>query len=321
MGKHLAYERYIWFDRRIRQNAYPNAADLARQFEVSEKTAHRTINFMRDMLEAPLVYHNGKKGYYYEDSSFALPQFRVSQEELLAILLARNLLADSAAGVISRAIARFGRKLFAGTGAIGMSESFIDRSFSAVWHGYSPSQAETFRLLVDALLASRAVSFSYTSPLETTPTRRTVHPHHLQHYMGSWVLLAWCTLRNQWRRFYLARMDSPSLAPETFIPHPPGEWEHLLQDAFGIFQAETTYPVTLRFSPARAAWIREQLWHPDQKMTEEEDGGLLLTLPVADLREIKLKVMQFGAGVTVLEPVQLREEIRAEIGAMRKLYD
>ena len=320
MGAQLTYERYIWFDLQIKQERYPNATTLARQFAVSEKTAHRAIDFMRTMLDAPLEYHSGRKGYYYTDSSFSLPAFRVTQEELLAILVGRTLLSGSAGGVISRAITRFGHKLFTMTGGVGFTEEFIDQVFSATWHGYSPGQAETFQLLVEALLNRRSVFFRYRSPQDDSITRRTVHPHHLQHYMGSWVLLAWCTLRNQWRRFYLARMEAAAVSRETFPLRPAEEWQHLLNDAFGLFQAAETFPVTLRFTPDQARWIREQHWHPNQEMVFEGDGSLRLSLPMADLREIKQKVMQFGAGVEVLAPLQLRNEIREEIAAMRKKY-
>jgi len=320
LGAQLTYERYIWFDQQIRQGRYPNATTLARKFEFSEKTAHRAIDYMTTMLDAPLEYDATRKGYTYSDSAFSLPPFTVTQEELLAILVARTLLSGSAGGVISRAISRFGRKLFAQTSGVGLSEEFIDQVFSATWHGYSPGQAETFQLLVKALVARRAISCRYRSPHGHATTLRTVHPHHLQHYMGSWVLLAWCTLRQEWRSFFLARMEELTVTNETFIERPPAEWRPLLHGAFGIFQAAETFPVTLRFTPDRAPWIKEQHWHPKQEMTIETDGSLLLSLPMADLREIKSKVLQFGAGVEVVTPEALRSEIREEIAAMGKRY-
>ena len=320
MGEHLTYERYLWFDRQIREGRYPNATSLVRQFEISERTASRTIDFMRTMLDAPLEYDSTRKGFTYSDTAFSLPAFQVSQEELLAILVAKTLLSGSAGGAISRAISRFGHKLFASTSAVGLTEPFVDQAFSSVWHGYSPGQDQTFQVLVAALLARHSVSFRYHSPQGEAQTCRTVYPHHLQHYMGSWILLAWCTLRHQWRRFYLARMEEPAVTGESFTPQPQESWRHLLHDAFGIFQGEETFAVTLRFSPERARWIREQHWHPQQEMTLADDGSLLLRLPMADLREIKLKVLQFGAGVEVLEPETLRTEIRREAAAMARLY-
>ena len=130
--------------------------------------------------------------------------------------------------------------------------------------------------------------------------------------MGSWVLLAWCRLRKDWRRFYLSRMKKVKLLDEPFQRRPTSTWSPLIKSGFGIFQGPNTFKVTIRFSPFIAKWVREQVWHPDQKREECRDGGLILTVPASDLREIKMKVMQFGAEAEVLAPEELKEMIRQE---------
>jgi predicted DNA-binding transcriptional regulator YafY len=270
---------------------------------------------------APLKYDQSKRGYFYTDDSFSLPDIVVSQEEVLALLLSRNLLSYVSEGLISRAISRFGKKLFSSIGGIGLSQAMLDESFSATWNGYSPAQAGIFQEASQALLHSRPLAFSYSSPASNKKTDRIVEPHHLQHYMGSWVLIAWCRKRSDWRKFYLSRMDGIRVREDTFSRRPAEEWEHLLEKGFGIFQGKTTFPVTLRLTPFRARWIREQVWHPEQVMKELPDGGLELTFPAADLREVKLKVMQFGADVEVVEPEELRELVREEIARMVKNYE
>jgi len=109
MGDFLVFERFVWFDTQVRQKRFPNARKLADHFELSRKTAQRNIDFMRDRLMAPLEYDSSKKGYDYPDHSFELPRFPVTQEEILSVLLARNLLSYSAGGFISSAINRFGK--------------------------------------------------------------------------------------------------------------------------------------------------------------------------------------------------------------------
>jgi predicted DNA-binding transcriptional regulator YafY len=277
-------ERYYWFDNQVRTKRFPNANTLAKRFEISSKTAQRAIDFMRDRIGAPLEYDSRHKGYRYSDGSFPLPSFQVSQEEMVSILLARNLLSNSAGGLISRAIQSFGRKLFATMGQIGFSQDKLRDAFSAVWNGYSPSQASTFRVVLNVLLRNRLLTCRYTSPASGQETERTIAPHHLQHYMGSWVLIGWCHLKQDWRKFFLSRMSD------------------------------------LQFNPFRAQWIREQIWHPDQKLEVLPDGGLRMVLPVTDFREVKLRVLQFGADVEVIEPEELRDEVRDEIRKMAKIY-
>lgn len=106
----------------------------------------------------------------------------------------------------------------------------------------------------------------------------------------------------------------------SFTPRPPGKWRHCVEGAFGIFQGGDAIDVVLRFTPFRARWIKEQLWHPDQTMRVLGDGGLELRLPVTDFREIKMKILQFGADVTVVAPEDLKRQIADEIREMGNLY-
>jgi hypothetical protein len=50
MGNKIIYERFVWFDDRVRAKKYPNATKLSEQFEIPLKTAQRDIEFMRDRL-------------------------------------------------------------------------------------------------------------------------------------------------------------------------------------------------------------------------------------------------------------------------------
>ena len=59
---------------------YPNASKLADKFEISLRQAQRDIEYMRDSMNAPLVYCAGKRGYLYENS-YVLPSFFLSESE------------------------------------------------------------------------------------------------------------------------------------------------------------------------------------------------------------------------------------------------
>jgi predicted DNA-binding transcriptional regulator YafY len=313
-------ERILWFHDQAKNNRHPNAARLATHFEVSTKTSQRDINFLRDRFNAPLEYDPACKGYFYTDDLYELPCLPASQQEVLCLLTARRLLAQSAGGYISRELDHLWEKIFAKARSLGFTSECAEQAFSAVWIGFSPAQEETFRRTAWALLHHRLIRFDYHSPQTGPITHRTVEPHHLLHYNASWVLIAWCRKRDAWRSFYLARMSALATPDQPFEPRPENAWRPLLQNAFGLFHGDETIPVTLRFSPFRARWIREQHWHPFQVLTELPGGGLELTLPAADFREIKMKILQFGADCEVITPQALREEIQVEIAKMAGMY-
>ena len=57
--------RIYRIERSIKEGKYPNAAQLAKMLEVSQRTVQRDIEYMRDLLGAPVEYDKSKRGYYY----------------------------------------------------------------------------------------------------------------------------------------------------------------------------------------------------------------------------------------------------------------
>jgi predicted DNA-binding transcriptional regulator YafY len=114
-------ERFFWFHDRVNARRFPNAATLAEQFEISNKTAQRDIIRLRDRMLAPLEYDATRKGYYYSDDHFELPYLPASQQEILCLLLARKVLSHSAQGYISREIGSLLDKLYAAVRSAGLT--------------------------------------------------------------------------------------------------------------------------------------------------------------------------------------------------------
>ena len=77
----------------------------------------------------------------------------------------------------------------------------------------------------------------------------------------------------------------------------------------------------LKFSPYQARWIRERQWHKTQKLTELDEGGVIMEMDVQGLDEVKRWVMQYGTEVEVLGPEELRKNVKQEIGSMVRLYE
>lgn len=73
-------QRIIWFHNKIINKSYPNASDIAKNFEISVRQSQRDIEYMRDSINAPLVYCSRHRGYYYEHE-FILPSFFLSEYE------------------------------------------------------------------------------------------------------------------------------------------------------------------------------------------------------------------------------------------------
>ena len=320
MGDQLYLERFVWFDAEARKDRFPNATKLAEKFELSVKSAQRTIDHFRDRLQAPFEYESSKKGYYYTDSTFQLPVIRISEEELLALLISRKLITEASAGSLADELGSVSQRLSSLLAANLPGKARPEDAFSFRWKNISPTDPLTFKVVTSALLQGKLLTFCYYSPSASNCTMRTVEPHHMVNYMGNWHLIAFCHLRNDWRDFVLGRMTFCNVEGTAFQIREKKEWQPHLQNTFGIFQNPESFNVVLRFSPERSRWIKGEMWHEAQTEVLQDDGSLERTIPASHEAEIMMEILKHGSHVEVLEPIWLKEKVVKEMQSAVKKY-
>jgi predicted DNA-binding transcriptional regulator YafY len=322
MGKKLSYERYYWFHGQIKASHYPNARSLAEKFEISQKQAQREIDFMRDRLDAPLFYNTARKGYEYEDDGYELPPVWFKEDELLSLCLALRLAAalpdhafkDSLYNLLEKILAF--RFLDFSPGLEEIKEKVSVKNIE-----YYRVDEPTFHKVVDSLFRNQPLRISYHTPHQHETTERIIQPLHLLCYMGSWHLIAFCTVKNDLRDFALSRIQRIEPAAGTVtVPRHISHVKDFIDKNFGVMTGRESIEVCLRFEPDVADWISEQIWHSGQEVTRSEDGSICLRFPVADFREVRREILRYGASVEVLSPQDLREEIKKEIARMAGVY-
>ncbi len=322
VGEQLYLERFVWFDNEVRRERFPNATKLAERFEIAPKSAQRAIDHFRDRLLAPLQYESAKKGYYYTDPTFQLPVIKLSEGELLALLISRKLITEASAGSLADELGSVSKRLGSLLAANLPGRARPEDAFSFRWRNISPTDPLVFKIVTSTLLQGKQLSFCYYSPSSSTCTMRTVEPHHMVNYMGNWHLIAFCTLRNDWRDFVLGRMTLCKAEGESFPIREKVEWEPFLQNTFGIFQNKKSFDVVLRFTPERSRWIRGEVWHEAQTEVAQDDGSLVRTIPASHEAEIMMEILKHGSHVDVLEPEWLKEKIVKEMkDAVNKYHE
>jgi len=322
MTKKLSYERYYWFHGQIKAGRYPNARRLSEKFELSEKQAQRDIEFMRDRLDAPLSYDAAQKGYKYEDMSYELPPIWFKEDELLALCLALRLASTLPDRRLKSSLYELLEKF--------LTFRFLDSppSLKDIKEKVSVKNVEYYKVdeaifhrIIDALFRNEPLKISYYTPHKNEITERVIQPLHLLCYMGSWHLIAFCTLKYDLRDFALSRIRGMEPSPKSvkLAADLPSIKDYIRKN-FGLMSGGESIEVCLRFAPEVSSWVSEQVWYSEQEVSLTEEGSICLKFPVADFREVRREILKYGASVEVLSPPELREEIRSEIEKMVKAY-
>jgi predicted DNA-binding transcriptional regulator YafY len=308
-------ERIYYFHARIQDGRYPNSGDLVGEFEVSSATAHRDIAYLRDRLLAPLAFDQRKNGYYYIDSGFRLP-FVDTPRLVMLLGVLQKMGAETGLANLPE-LRQLQKKI---TSLVTPDRKAIDELIHCEWIETEEVAPAVFAEVLNGLLSGSRLRITYRRPGDKESVRE-IDPLRLVNYQGRWYILAWCLLRDSRRLFHLARITGAART-EAKTEHVLATDDDWLAGSFGIFKGETTgrYWAEILLSGTAAEIVRHQRWHPEQRMSESEEG-LHLHLPVTDDRELLMKVLQFGGQARVLAPEALRLKALIEIENMARLYN
>lgn len=312
-----SFERIFWFYRRLRQNGYPSRHSYMEAFEVSESTFKRDLAYFRDRMGAPVDYDPEKRGYFLTNDAFELPSFWFNQTQLLLLIGLCNQLRKMKGLTAGSELSLFRDRL---QGLLTMHDgSDLTDCFSFEHVEWAICDSRHLDLLIEAILQRRCVSLTYHSAHNDTISERSVEPYRLHNYMGTWYLIGFCLNRNEARLFQLARLLHLELSSETFSA-PRFDAEAHVKNSFGIFKGADAFEVVLRFDPFIARFVKNEIWHDRQWVEDGADGSLTMTLPVADLTEIKMRVLKYGRHVEVMAPDELRRLVAEEAEMIVRSY-
>jgi predicted DNA-binding transcriptional regulator YafY len=305
-------ERIYYFHSRIQDGRFPNATDLAEEFEVSAATAHRDIAYLRDRLLAPLHFDHRKNGYFYKEDDFRLP-FEDSPRIVLFLGLLSSMASETGLETLPE-LKQLQKKL---SSMVLSHRAHIEDLIHCEWIEVQPVDKVVFDTVINGLLESIQLDIQYGYQQQQNKLRR-IDPLKLVHYQGRWYLLAWCHLRRDKRLFHLSRIQSIKTTGQQ-TEHRLQPDDEYLTGVFGIFKGKARFTATISLTGRAAEIVREQHWHPDQQI-EQIQTGILLHLPVADDRELIMKVLQFGDEAEVIAPESFREKIKERITEMANRY-
>lgn len=101
---------------------------------------------------------------------------------------------------------------------------------------------------------------------------------------------------------------------------PRAQIDQFVGKGYGIFSGDEIRWAKLRFSSERARWVSRESWHPEQKLSTEPDGSLLMEVPFTDATELAMDVLRHGHHVEVMEPVELRSAVCCQLQAAMSRY-
>ena len=316
-------ERFYKIDQMINERKLVPFNDLQNELEVSRATLKRDLEYMRNRLNAPIIWDRDAGGYRFDKISpsvggqYELPGLWFNSTEVHALLTMQHLLANvDPGGILTPHIQPLMSRLNALLGAADNTADEIRKRILIVGQGKRHMKIEHFERVGSALLRRKRMVITYFARGKGETTEREVSPQRLVHYRENWYLDAWCHMRDGLRNFAVDSISRVEVMEKKAKDVSRTSMDLELGPGYGIFTGHDVQHAKLRFTPERARWVAHEQWHPKQRGTLESDGSYTLELPYADDRELLMDILKFGAEVEVLAPAALKKRVKEEIGKM-----
>jgi len=320
-------ERFYKIDQMIHERPLISFASLQEALGVSRATLNRDLEYMRNRLNAPIVWDRDAGGYRFDSQESApggqyeLPGLWFSANEIHALLTMQHLLANlDDGGLLAPHIQPLMSRLNALLGAGDNAAEEIRKRVLIVGVGKRPMKVDHFEKVGSALLHHQRLLVTYYARGNGETTEREVSPQRLVYYRENWYLDAWCHLRGELRNFSIDSIQRAEILDASAHEVSHRTVDTVLGPGYGIFTGKLLDWAELRFTPERARWVATETWHPKQTGWFEDDGRYVLRVPYADTRELLMDILKYGADCEVMQPKTLRSLVQRSLSAALETY-
>lgn len=305
----------------IQSGDFPTATTLASQLEVSIKSIHRDLEFMRDRLQLPLAYDEIRHGWYYTEDVASFPTLQITEGELFALLVAEKALQQYRGTHFEKPLVSAFKKMAASLpDTISLNLAEWEQTISFRTSAEPLLNLQVFDTLAKATTHHQQLKIRYRKPGGKPAEERLIDPYHLANINGEWYLFAYDHLRKDLRTFVPSRIQSLESTGKKFERPARFSLENRLRNSFSVHSGDGEYLVVVRFTAQVADFIREKKWHPSQFLKELSSGGVELRLTLSSLNEVERWILAWGGDATVLEPAELKARIRQAAERLRQAH-
>ena len=284
--------------------------EAAEEFGVRPATIRRDISVlmfcglpglgMGDLIEVDFDALEGEDVIRLSNADYLARPLRLDSTEAAALVAGLRALLEGSAGEEREVIQRALRKIEEAAGeAAGVADHLELRVA-----GDRDEQA-LGRRLGEAVEAGRQLRLSHRSPVRDEVTTRVVDPIAVSYADGHGYLDAWDHSVEDRRLFRLDRILEAELLDVPVSDQ--SRLEPLDLDEALFRPSPDALLATVRLS-AEARWVTE--YYPVESAVEEPDGGLTITLRVADPAWLVRLLLPLGPTARLLDPADLAAQVR-----------
>lgn len=148
---------------------------------------------------------------------------------------------------------------------------------------------------------------------------RIIHPYAVISYKNSLYVVSYCENKKEIRDFKISRIREYEVLDDKFVFKKDFSLKNYMKNKFGIYRDGIMNVKLLIYKPMSYI-VSEKVWVPDQKIIWNEDESIIFEAVMSGKTEIVSWILSMGSKVKVIEPQELKEEVKKEAEKLIKYY-
>lgn len=305
--------------------------EMAEHLEVDRRSVYRMINLVEELgfpIYDDKVPFEKEKRWKLEESylkklpNIKIPDVNLTLPEIISLYLLKGegsifkgteieRLTKSAFGKLSLFVPKDAFSKLSKIKALFVSTSKFAKDYS--------DKEEIINQLMDAMLKRETCYVKYHSFYDDKIKNFKIDPLHFFENNGGLYLFVNTTTFGDILTLAVERIWEITKTGSTFEYPKDFDPEELLESAFDIVYEEPV-DVKIWFSTDQARYIKERKWSKTQKIEDQKDGSIILSMSTSGRWDVIRWVLSYGGEANIIEPEELRNIIRNEIITLLESY-
>ena len=178
-----------------------------------------------------------------------------------------------------------------------------------------PHGTEYLQTIIDAMQQSKELAIDY-QPFYGHRASYTIQPYAMKAYHQRWYVLGYIKELNAIRNIALDRLLEMTITEETFSFPEDFNAEKYYENTVGIFVNDDLSPVKVKLKAYgyQIEYLRSLPLHKSQRETLSKYGEFcVFEYKLCLTPELSSQILAMGENVEVLEPQELREEVKRRL--------
>lgn len=293
---------------------------------IGKRTIEKDIHDMKKDVglkyNAPIRFSRDYNGYYYSKKGFSIDNIPVNKEEVKALAFAASLLNQYKSIDLLEDFSGAVQKIVQAINIRRDMDEISDYKFIEFEKMPLLKGTEYIKFLIEAIKTRQVVSLTYRKFNSTHDFVTNIHPYLIKEYHNRWYLVGLNDEYKEIRTYGLERVQKIEINESLFYLMDNFDSEKYFRNAVGIIapQSEPVL-VKLKFNKRQGQYAISLPIHESQELIEETNEHVIISINVTLTYELFQMVIGWGCDVEVLEPKELRKQMRDELKMMGRIYE